>query len=74
MDPAPPVVPAWPRELEFMPAHEQQELKQEVARARQQYPDGSPIMSDEHTRLERKYCVDPDVLAEVFAYVAFQSQ
>jgi hypothetical protein len=57
-----------------MPAHEQEELKQEVALARQQPPEGSPVMDDERTRLERKYCVDAEILVDVFAYVAAQSQ
>jgi hypothetical protein len=57
-------------QLEFMPAQEQSDLKQEVARARQEYPEGSPMMNEERSRLERKYCVDPDVLIEVFSYVA----
>ena len=66
----PPMVLEWPTQLEFMPAHEQGQLKQEVAQARRQYTEGSPMMEDEHTRLERKYCVDTQVLQEVFSYVA----
>ena len=69
---SPAVVAEWPTQLEFMPAHEQSQLKQEVAQARRQYTEGSPMMKDEYTRLERKYCVDPQVLLEVFSYVAAQ--
>ena len=33
-----------------------------VAQVRQQHPEGSPMMLDERKRLERAYCVDPEVL------------
>ena len=72
--PAPHVVTEWPTELQFMPAHEQEALKQEVALARQQYTEGSPMMDDERTRLERKYCIDAEVLVEAFAYIAAQAR
>eukprot|EP01043_Picozoa_sp_COSAG02_P069893 COSAG02_NODE_12167_length_1585_cov_6.890310_2_plen_108_part_00 len=72
--PAPDVVTKWPAELEFMPADEQEGLKQEVALARQRYTEGSPMMNDERTRLERKYCIDAEVLVEVFAYIAIQAR
>ena len=74
LGPTPPVLVEWPMQLECMPAHEQSDLKQEVARARQEYPEGSPMMDEERSRLERKYCVDPDVLIEVFSYVAAQKR
>lgn len=63
-------MPEWPAELQFMPAHEQAQFKKEVAQVRQQHPEGSPMMLDERKRLERAYCVDPEVLEDVFAYVA----
>ena len=60
----------WPTDLTLMPLQEQHQLKTEVAKAQQLYPDGSALLSDERRRLETAYHVDEDVMQGVFEFVA----
>ena len=59
----------WPSELEFMPAPEKALFRVDVAEVARLHPQGSAAMADERKRLERAFCVDPEVLDEIFAYV-----
>ena len=67
--PAPRGPVEWPSELEFMPASEKAEFRTDVAAVARLHPEGSAAMVDERRRLERTFCVDPEVLDEVFLFV-----
>ena len=59
----------WPPELEFMPASEKAEFRTDVAEVARLHPRDSEAMADERRRLERAFCVDPEVLDEVFLFM-----
>eukprot|EP01043_Picozoa_sp_COSAG02_P027812 COSAG02_NODE_1656_length_11472_cov_4.522729_2_plen_799_part_00 len=60
----------WPTEVDCMPVDELRELKKEVFKAQQHYPDGSALLSDERRRLEQAFHVEEHVMQRVFEFVA----
>jgi hypothetical protein len=65
--------PRWPTEVDCMPVEELRELKTEVAKAQQRYPDGSALLSDERRRLQQAFHIEEDVMQRVFEFVAANS-